>query len=184
MNILFVGPLGGGKTTLANRLVEMGFCKESNYHSIEKYRRSVGNGHHSGEFLAWSQLLLAIESPAENDNNIYEFSGTGRNVWNVTEAMNLSKGRGQDWLIVYCLAESSVLESRASKIVYDAPCPFQMDNINSSIDYMNKELKKSFTDINSWNGTRKTIIRTDIRDIENSVTNILEYIKQAYGDKK
>ena len=177
MNIILVGPLASGKTTIANQLIKEDFLKDQNYFSIEKARRAHSSGTFSGEMFAWANFLESIEK-TPGDVNVYEFSGTGRNVWNVSEAIALTKGNGQKWLIVYALADESTLGARLQDKVYDAPCPYQFSNPISSIAFMNNDLKKTLNDSKSWAGAPKLIVRTDQKNVDECVNQIMSTIKK------
>lgn len=176
MNILFVGPLAGGKTEIINELIAQDFAKESDYHSIEKTRRQYSSGSYAGEMFAWAHFLEAVEQPASKVNNLYEFSGTGRNVWNVSETIRNTFEQDEKWLVIYVLAEKKVLVERATAKTYDAPCPYELTNINESVDYMNSDLKKTLAKSHSWASVPKIIIRTDLNTKEECVTKVLEAV--------
>lgn len=178
-NLILVGPLVSGKTTIASKLIEKGFCKESNFHSIEKSRREHSSGTYSGEMFAWADFLQKVEEPASNDNNIYEFSGTGRNVWNISQAINLAKEKeNSKWLIVYVLADEEVLMDRVQTKVYDAPCPYPMTNPRSSIQFMNQELKKTLDNSREWAGSPKIVVRSDMKSVEEAADQIIKVVEE------
>ena len=178
MNIIFVGPLASGKTAIAEELIKRELVRESDYHSIEKARRKHSSGSYSGEMFAWANFLQSIEEPAANHHNIYEFSGTGRNVWNVSEAMRVTKAEGEKWVVFYVLAAKDALEERVKEKTYDAPCPYVFDNPAGSIDFMNKDLKKTLDDSRSWSGSPKVVVRTDLKNIDECVEQILTVINK------
>ena len=184
-NVLLVGPLCAGKTKLAEKLIEKKFLKfKSNSYSIETCRRLHGDNSMSGELFAWANFLQQIESPPDNDNGIYEFSGTGRQVFNVSWAMKTSVFRDpkNQWLVVYCLAPKSVLLERSKTKVYDAPCPFKMDNVESSIDFMNIELKKNFDNQREWCNAPRLKFNMNVDDNYDAIANeIIAYFKQQEG---
>lgn len=180
--VLLVGPLCSGKSKLAEKLIEKKFINlKSNYYSIETCRRLHGDGSMSGEYFAWANFLQQIELPPDNDNAIYEFSGTGRQVFNVGWSMRSAQMADPttSWLVVYCLAPKTVLLERSKTKVYNAPCPFKMDNISSSIDYMNNELKENFGKDNTWNFAPKLKFNMEVDDNYDAIANeIIAYFNK------
>ncbi|MDD3412532.1 MAG: hypothetical protein PHY47_00875 [Lachnospiraceae bacterium] len=173
--LLLVGPICSGKTTLANKLIEKKFIKNrSNFYSIEQCRYNFGDGQMSGEFFAWANFLQSMEHPPVNDNAIYEFSGTGRNVFNVAKAIEFSSRNGDiEWIVAYCLAgEKTILERFPTK-QYDAPCPYPMDNPKNSLEYMNNELKKTFQNAYEWNGSKRLKLNLSSPDLDSIADEIM-----------
>lgn len=110
----------------------------------------------SGEFFAWANFLQTIEHPPTADNAIYEYSGTGRNTFNVSGAINFSKKAGDiEWIVAYCLAGERIVMERFPTKIYNAPCPYPMDNPKDSLDYMNRELKKTYENGREWDGAKR-----------------------------
>lgn len=177
--VMLVGPICSGKTKLAEELIKKGFInKPSNFYSIEQCRRDFGDGNMSGEFFAWANFLQQIEYPPSNDNAIYEFSGTGRNVFNVSGAIKLSKEMAEaNWVVVYCLAPKQVLVERFPNKTYDAPCPYTMDNAEGSIDFMNTELKKSYTADYQWDRSPKLKFNMNTDDYGNIADQIINHFQ-------
>jgi hypothetical protein len=174
MNLLIIGSLCSGKTSIAQELIKRGFCKESNYHSIEQCRRKHSDGTFSGEMFAWANFLQAIEQPALNTNNIYEFSGTGRNNWNVGEAMKYAQRKdGQDWYVVITAAPDEELIKRTKGKKYDAPCPYLMTDIPKSVAFMSKEIKEILGVKYAFAAVPRIIVRTDGCTIEEATEKIL-----------
>lgn len=164
--VLLVGPICSGKSKLAEKLIEKGFVsKASNNYSIEQCRKDFGDNKMSGEFFAWANFLQQIEFPPTNDNAIYEFSGTGRNTYNVSQSMAYSKQNEEaNWVVVYCLAPKDVILERFPNKTYDAPCPYKMENPEGSIDFMNGELKKSYTADWQWDRSPKLKFNMNVDD--------------------
>jgi adenylate kinase family enzyme len=175
--VLVVGPIGSGKTLLLAQLAEKGFVKrKSNIYSIDSNRMDFGNGFMSGEFFAWGNFLQQIENPPTNDNAGYEFSGTGRNVFNVAKAIAHSKEQVDcKWLVVYCLAPKPVLVERLAGREYNVPLPYTFSSPESSIDWMNTELKKSWTNNNEWDRTHKVRFNTGTETPEEMANKVIEY---------
>lgn len=178
--VLLIGPICSGKTELAKKLMEKGFVKKkSNYYSIEQNRCAYGNGLMSGEMFAWANFLQQIEQPPSNDNAIYEFSGTGRNVFNVSAAMRYSKEQnvGLEWIVVYCLAPETTIMERYPKKKYDAPMPYKLDDAISSLDFMNGQLKKSYEDSREWCGSEKLKFNMNVEDYSEIADAIMAKFK-------
>lgn len=174
--LMLVGPICAGKTKLAEKLIEKGFVKnKSNFYSIEKCRHDFGDGNMSGEFFAWANFLQQIEHPPTNDNAIYEFSGTGRNVFNVSGAMQFSKKSGDvEWIVAYCLAPERVILERFPTKTYNAPCPYPMDNVQGSLAYMNEELKKTYSNRREWDGAERLKFNMNVEDYGTIADEIIQ----------
>jgi adenylate kinase family enzyme len=179
--VLVVGPIGSGKTTLITELLKKEFIKrKSNFYSIDGNRMDFGNGQMSGEFFAWGQFLQQIENPPTNDNAAYEFSGTGRNVFNVAKAINYSKDQfDSKWLVVYCLAPKNILVERLSGREYNVPLPYTFSSPDSSIDWMNTELKKSWTNDREWDNTTKIRFNTATQSVEEMADLVLSHFTNS-----
>lgn len=165
--VLLVGPICSGKSTLAEKLTEKGFINnKSNFYSIEQCRYDFGDGQMSGEMFAWANFLQQIEYPPANDNAVYEFSGTGRNVFNVSGAIKFAQQQNPEnkWVVVYCLAATDVLMARYPNKTYDSPCPYELNNPESSINYMNGELKDTYSNARQWNGSPKLKFNMNVED--------------------
>lgn len=177
MNILIIGSLASGKTALAEELVKRNFCKKENFHSIEQNRRDFSDATFSGEMFAWAHFLRQIENPVVGENNIYEFSGTGRNNWNVGEAMKYSQLKGvQKWVVVITAAEENILLERAKKKQYDAPCPYVMVDLYESIDYMNGQLKEALKTKYAFASAQRIVLRTDSATVEECADKLISLI--------
>jgi hypothetical protein len=179
--VLLVGPLCSGKTMLAEKLAEKAFIKnESNFYSIEQNRKDFGDGQMSGEMFAWANFLQQMEYPPTNDNAIYEFSGTGRNVFNVSGAIEYAKGQAEcNWVVVYCLAATDVLMARYPNKTYDAPIPYNLGgNVESSINYMNGELKDTYGNARQWNSSTKLKFNMNVEDYGPIADEIINHFNQ------
>lgn len=178
--ILLVGPICAGKTKLAEKLIEKGFIKKkSNFYSIEQNRYTFGNNLMSGEMFAWANFLQQIEEPPTNDNVIYEFSGTGKNVFNVSSAMKYSKESNPEinWLVVYCLAPENIILARYPNKTYDAPMPYKFDNPTTSLQYMNTDLKKSYDNSREWNSSPRIKLNMNVETYDGLADHIINYFK-------
>lgn len=174
MNLLIIGSLCSGKTSIAQELIKRGFCKESNYHSIEQCRRKHSDGTFSGEMFAWANFLRTIEQPAVNTNNIYEFSGTGRNNWNVGEAMKYAQRKdGQDWFVIITAAPDEELVKRTKGKVYDAPCPYLMTDVPKSVAFMSKEIRELLGVKYAFASVPRIVVRTDNCTVEEATEKVL-----------
>lgn len=175
MNVLLVGPLASGKTTIAEKLLERGFA--NNYDSVELCRRAHSSGSHAGEMLAWARFLESIEEPEEG-NNVFEFSGTGRFVYSVGEAIRSTFDDKQKWLVVYVLADEEVLLQRALEKTYDAPCPYELNDPRASINFMNQDLKKTLENSRAWASAPKIVVRTDLKNVDEAVDQIINVVEE------
>lgn len=179
--VMLVGPLCAGKTMLAEKLTELGFLKnESNFYSIEKSRYLLGDGSMAGELDAWGGFLRQIQSPASNDNSIYEFSGTGRHVFSVSWAMKsaLIENPNTEWLVVYCLVGQKTMLTRFPSKNYDAPCPFKLDDPVASLAYMNQELAKSYENEREWNSSARLKFDMNVEDYTEIAKEIIAFFNR------
>jgi len=170
MNILIVGNLSSGKTSIANKLKEKRNTFE--YVSIDDLRREKSDGTYAGEFFAWSYLLNAVQHPSD-DGTIIEFSGTGKNSWFVRESIRYSMEKyNAKWIVVYCLCEESILIERNKNRKNDVPFPYKFENIISGIKFISSELSKRYSS-NYWLSPEMTI-RTDQNTVEECADLILK----------
>lgn len=167
MNLLILGNIASGKTTISKGLVEKIGGKHT---SIDELRRELSDGTYAGEFKAWAEMLERIQHPNPN-GEIFEFSGTGKNAWFVRECIkNSTEKHNAEWLTIYCLCDRSVLLERCDGRTYDIPIPYNFSSIESSLDFMGRDLEKKFG-TNYWN-SKETTVRTD----ESSSEEIVDYI--------
>jgi len=175
MNLLIIGNIAAGKTSLSDALINNGFCTKNNYYSIDDLRKEHSDGTFAGEFLAWANMLEAIQRPSSNQNSIYEFSGTGKNAWFVREAIKYSKENHKaNWLVVYCLCDRNELLKRMEGRTYNVPIPYTFDNPSSSITYMSGDLQKKYGTY-YWNA-EETTVRTDQKDAEHLAKEVMDII--------
>lgn len=172
-NILIIGNIAAGKTTLADKLIEAGFADREEYFAIDDLRREYGDGTYAGEFLTWSHMLRAVEFPHPTKNGIYEFSGTGKNAWFVREAIKLSKENANaNWRVVYCSCDSNTLKQRAEGRTYDVPIPYKFDNILQSINYIGNQIADKYN-TNYWNSP-EIVVSTDSKSADECANQIIE----------
>lgn len=179
--VLLIGPVCAGKTKLAETLIEKGFLKnKSNFYGIEQSRKLISDGTMAGELDAWAAFLRQIQSPASNDNAIYEFSGTGRHVYSVCWAMehSVKENSKNEWLVVYCLAPDNVIEARFPNKVYDAPFPFNMGSPLNSVTTTKKELKELYEKPNSWNRSPSLAFNTDVENYNKIADDIIAFFNK------
>lgn len=176
MNIILIGPLASGKTSIARGLIEREKFSVNDFHSIESMRREHSDGTYAGEMDAWAKFLRKVQDA--DGSTLLEFSGTGRNVWNVSEAMRNTLTNGQKWLIVYVLADESVLTERALAQTYDAPSPYELNDVRSSIKFMNDDLKRTYENSRSWASAPKIVVRSDIKSVEAAVEQVINAIEE------
>ena len=104
-NLLLVGVVNSGKTTIAQKLCRKGFFA---HFSIDNFRKKYSDGSHTGEYRSWYRFLRIAEH-APFPKNIFEFSGVGVN----KEAfMQTMKSSDQIWKTVYCIASEETLGER------------------------------------------------------------------------
>lgn len=177
MNLLIVGNIAAGKTTLAQGLRKKLPQHFQKYCSIDNFRKSYSDGTFAGEFNAWAVMLRQIqEANKEGINGIFEFSGTGKNAWFVRSAIHYSKTTySADWKVVYCSCDQSVLKERAKDRIYDIPIPYNFDNIDSSIDFIGSELRKRVN--KNYFDSPELIVRTDIGDVPEALTYVENKLK-------
>lgn len=184
--VLLVGAMGSGKTKIAEALMDKGFIKNDSYTSIETARRKFGNHKVSGEYEAWAELFERVEEPATNDNAIFEFSGTGKNVPSMGKAIEISKREGHKWLVVYTqpflkdkTKGRAELLKRAMGQNYDAPMPWDLSNsegaMKRSIEFMTDDLNKSYGQAYAWGQSTKMILDTGVNTPEQCADKIIEY---------
>jgi hypothetical protein len=179
--LLLVGPVCAGKTKLAEMLIEKGFLKnKSNFYGIEQSRKLISDGTMAGELDAWASFLRQMQSPASNDNAIYEFSGTGRHVYSVAWSMNYAKKQSSknEWLVVYCLASDEVIKSRFPNKVYDAPIPFNMGSPLDSVSHTNGELKKSWENAREWDSSPKLKFNMNVDNYDKISDEIIAFFNR------
>jgi hypothetical protein len=179
--VLLVGPLCSGKTKLAEKLIELGFLKnKSNFYGIEQSRHLLSDGTMAGELDAWAGFLRQIQSPASNDNAIYEFSGTGRHVYSVSWAMShaVKENPKVEWLVVYCLVGEKTMLTRFPSKVYNAPCPFELGDPVGSLNYMNGELSKSYNNGREWNASPKLKFDMNVENYDGIAKEVLAFFNK------
>jgi hypothetical protein len=122
MNLLIVGNIASGKTSLASALRKSSPEHFQKYCSIDNFRKSYSDGTFAGEFNAWAVMLREIQKSGSEADGIFEFSGTGKNAWFVRETINVSKlENNANWRILYCSCEPSTIKERCVGRTYDVP---------------------------------------------------------------
>lgn len=144
MNLLLIGNIASGKSSVAAALIRAGFAKENDYHSIDDFRTKFSDGTFAGEFYAWAKMLSVIQYPSPNGNGIYEFSGTGKNAWFARECIKFSQNKSKaDWRAVYCSLKADVIKQRCVGREYNVPLPYKFGDIADSIKFIGDELSKN-----------------------------------------
>lgn len=176
MNLLIIGNIASGKTSIAEEFIKQEYLNSNDYSSIDEWRRDHSDGTFAGEFLAWSKMLATIQGASKDKNAIYEFSGTGKNAWFVREAIKLSKSQSNaNWRIIYCSCDSQVLKERSKTRKYDVPLPYKFSNIESSIAFIGSELAEKYNK-NYWDSP-EIVVSTDKNSPQKCVEQILNQIK-------
>lgn len=175
MNVLVIGNIASGKSSVAEALVKLGFTTKDNVFSIDTFRQQYSDGTYAGEFFAWAKMLQVIQYPTPNANCIYEFSGTGKNAWFAREAIKLSKVKAKaNWRTVYCSCDTSVIKERCIGRVYNVPLPYKFGDIGDSIRFIGDELSKRYN-TNYWD-CPELVISTDKLDPTAAAKKILKDI--------
>jgi shikimate kinase len=176
MNLLIIGNIASGKTSIAEEFINQEYLDSNYYSSIDEWRKDLSDGTFAGEFMAWSRMLEAIQNASKDRNAVYEFSGTGKNAWFVREAIKLSKSQnGANWRVIYCSCDSQVLKERCKGRKYDVPLPYKFSNIESSISFIGSELAERYNK-NYWESP-EIVVSTDKNSPQKCVEQILNQIK-------
>ncbi len=176
MNVLIIGNISTGKTRIAEALISKGFALKSNYHSIDNMRIEYSDGTMAGEFYAWANMLEVIQHPADGANNLYEFSGTGKNAWFVNECMEYAQIEHKaNWLVLYCLCEKQELLNRIKDRVYTVPIPYKGLTPQKTLGYMSSELQKIYNK-DFWCAPELTV-NTTSATAEECADQIINHLK-------
>jgi septin family protein len=170
LNLLLVGLVNSGKTTISNKLCRRGFL---GYFSIDDFRKKYSDGSYVGEYRSWYRFLR-IASNAPFPKNIFEFSGVGIN----KEAfMKTIKSSNQTWKTVYCIASEQALKEREG--VYDK----KLNSVQTPYG------KSHFDDItlaeimnlyeSNYYPTPSMLIETDSGPLKSIVEKILKFTKES-----
>lgn len=145
-NLLIIGNISTGKTTLGRTLCQTDErFSEDDHHTIDGLRKDYSDGTYAGEFLAWSKMLEYMQDPTEG-NEIFEFSGTGKNAWFVKQIMEqTTKEHGVRWIVIYCLCNQKEILKRDSLRKYDTPMPYKFPDRPETVRRMGMDLKNKFT---------------------------------------
>ena len=168
-NLLLVGLVNSGKTTLAKELCRRGFF---DHFSIDDFRKRYSDGSHAGEYRSWYRFLR-IAGHAPFPKNIFEFSGVGIN----KEAfMQTMKSSDQIWKTVYCIASEETLKDR--KGTYDEKLnsiqtPYGKSHFD---DITPKEIMNLYE--SNYYQTPAMLIETDSKPLESIVAEILKFTKE------
>lgn len=171
MNLLIIGNIASGKTTLSEKIVEKLGGKHT---SIDNLRREFSDGTFAGEFKAWGEMLDRIQHP-DPHGEIFEFSGTGKNAWFTREAIKYSQEKhNAEWLVVYCLCDKAELVNRCEGRTYDVPIPYNFGSPVSSIAFMSEDLRKKHG-TGYWNSQELTI-RTDELTTNEAADGVIHHL--------
>lgn len=178
MNILIVGNISTGKTSIKNALQAKGFISsDDQYHSIDNLRLDCSDGTMAGEFYAWANMLEAVQHPHPSGNSVYEFSGTGKNAWFFRECMKYSQEHhNAKWLVVYCLCDRNEIVRRVGQRDKMIPIPYKGLTPMKSLDFIGDDLKKKFG-TGYWADANEMPVRTDTATPEEIADQILERCK-------
>lgn len=164
MNILLIGNICSGKTT-ASKILEKDL--KMKHLCIDDMRKIHCDGTQSGENKAWSEIFKMLE---KEDNLIFEFSGTGRNVRTVQRY--LPKGT-----LVYLLEADSIVCLDRHKKRGETGIPFIYNiAVEDSIRWMSAQL----FNLTGWDRSRYTIhkIKVDKLTPKQVVQKILDLMKK------
>ena len=166
LNLLLVGLVNSGKTTIADKLSRRGFL---GYFSIDDFRKKYSDGSFVGEYRSWYRFLrIAQRSPFPK--NIFEFSGVGAN----KEAfMQTMKSSNQIWKTVYCVASEEALKDREeiyNKKLNSVQTPYGKSHFD---DITLKEIVNLY-EVNYYQ-TPSILIKTDSKPLESIVEEILKF---------
>jgi adenylate kinase family enzyme len=176
MNLLIVGNIASGKSTLAQGLRQKAPEHFQKYCSIDNFRKSYSDGTFAGEFNAWAVMLKQIQNASQEGDGIFEFSGTGKNAWFVRSTMDYSKQHhNANWRVIYCSCDPKIIQERCVGREYDVPIPYNFNNINSSIDFIGSELAKR-ANTNYFNSP-ELFVRTDQLNPEEAVDYVLTELR-------
>lgn len=166
LNLLLVGLVNSGKTTLAENLCRHGFL---DHFSIDGFREKYSDGSYAGEYRAWYRLLRLAKHPPF-PKNIFEFSGVGQN----KEAfMRTMKSSNQRWKTVYCISSKQTLEDR--KEIYNKKLSqVQTPYGESHFDDITPEEIMNLYESNYYQ-TPSILIKTDSKPLESTVQEILKF---------
>jgi shikimate kinase len=170
INLLLVGLVNSGKTTIAKNLCRRGFF---DHFSIDDFRKRYSDGSHSGEYRSWYRFLRIAEY-APFPKNIFEFSGVGVN----KEAfMQTMKSSDQIWKTVYCIASKETLEDRRSaydKKLNSIKTPYGKSHFD---DITLEEIMNLYE--SNYYQTPAMLIETDSKPLESIVEEILKFTKES-----
>ena len=169
-NLLIVGLVNSGKTTISEALCGKGFYK---HFSIDRFREKFSNGSYVGEYKAWYRFLRIAENPPFQ-KNIFEFSGVGINKEAFAHTMKSSK---QYWETVYCIASEETLKEREG--VYDkklnaVQTPYGKSHFD---DITLTEIMNLYE--SNYYQTPSMLIETDSKPLESIVGEILKFTKES-----
>jgi GTPase SAR1 family protein len=181
MNLLLLGNVGSGKSTLSRELLARGFTEQYRYYAIDDLRYRYSDGTFSGEFFAWSLMFRAAQSER---SGLFEFSGVGKNAPSFRSVMQESMSQGNLWAVVNCDCHIDVIAERLDEKPSDVPLP-QSSWKNNEAKMKGVESTKISIDAqantNFWNCPELTI-RTDLNTISECADRILTWLAEQDFD--
>jgi GTPase SAR1 family protein len=171
-NLLIVGLVNSGKTTIAKALCRKGFCE---HFSIDSFREKYSNGSYAGEYRAWHRFLRIAENPPFQ-KNIFEFSGIGPNKEAFMQTMKISR---QYWRTVYCISSKETLDGRKDifeKKLSSVKTPYGKSHLRD----ITLEEVVSLYESNYYQTPRK-LIETDSQSMDCTIKKILEFVGENKG---
>ena len=168
-NILLVGLVNSGKTTIAKHLCKNGFFE---HFSIDNFREKYSDGSYAGEYRSWYRFLRIAEHPPY-PKNVFEFSGVGTNKEAFADTM---KSSNQKWITVYCIASEETLDNRRD--IYDKKLKsIETPYGDSHFDDITRAEILSLYESNYYK-TPSILIETDSKPISDTIKEILESVNQ------
>ena len=165
-NLLIVGLVNSGKTTISKALCGRGFCE---HFSIDRFREKFSNGSYVGEYRAWYRFLRIAENPPFQ-KNIFEFSGVGIN----KEAfMKTMKASNQCWRTVYCISSKETLDSRKDtfeKKLSSIKTPYGESHLTDIVPEKIVDLYES-----NYYETPSKLIETDSQPLDCTIKELIEF---------
>jgi hypothetical protein len=176
MNILVVGNIACGKSTIIQALVDSGVTTQIRYYSLDSIRQRYSDGTYAGEFYAVSLFFRALQSERQG---IFEFSGVGRNSGLVAQIIKNGVGEGREWRAVHCWSSLDTIAERLPLKKLDVPIPYFSQQTTYTLlqdaiaarKLLVKRINKQF-----W-GCPELVVLTDKSPLDECTEKVLEWLK-------